>query len=91
MLSREAEEEKEDTEELKPSGAPGCQRGDSLSGGHEGPPVTCDESQTSSGSPTDDSQLPSEHTGLSEASERNGEQVHPSGSLPVISLIINLI
>ncbi|XP_034461521.1 rho guanine nucleotide exchange factor 12 isoform X1 [Hippoglossus hippoglossus] len=72
MLSREAEEEKGETEELKPSGAPGCQRGDSLSGSHEGPSVTCDESQTSSGSPPDDSQLPSEHAGLSETTECNG-------------------
>ncbi|XP_053297394.1 rho guanine nucleotide exchange factor 12 isoform X1 [Pleuronectes platessa] len=70
MLSREAEEEKEETEELKPSGAPGCQRGGSLSGSHEGP--MGDESQTSSGSPPDDSQLPSELTGMSEATERNG-------------------
>ncbi|XP_060941809.1 rho guanine nucleotide exchange factor 12 isoform X2 [Limanda limanda] len=71
MLSREAEEEKEETEELKPSGgALGCQRGGSLSGGHEGP--TCEESQTSSGSTPDDSQIPSEHAGLSEATEHNG-------------------
>uniref|UniRef100_A0A8D3D500 Rho guanine nucleotide exchange factor 12-like n=1 Tax=Scophthalmus maximus TaxID=52904 RepID=A0A8D3D500_SCOMX len=67
MLSREAEEEPEETEENKLSGAPGGQQSDSVPGGPEEPPppppppppaAACDESRAA--------------TGLSEAAERNG-------------------
>ncbi|KAF0022938.1 hypothetical protein F2P81_024919 [Scophthalmus maximus] len=67
MLSREAEEEPEETEENKLSGAPGGQQSDSVPEGPEEPPppppppppaAACDESRAA--------------TGLSEAAERNG-------------------
>ncbi|XP_044077360.1 rho guanine nucleotide exchange factor 12-like isoform X2 [Siniperca chuatsi] len=69
MISREAEEEKEDTEESKQSGAPGCQLSASLPGSPKGP---CDESRASASSQKDNPQLPSGHSGLSETAERNG-------------------
>ncbi|XP_070699506.1 rho guanine nucleotide exchange factor 12-like [Pempheris klunzingeri] len=69
MLSREAEEE---TEENRQSGAPGCPLSASLPGSPEGPSVACDESRASASSQKDDAPLPSGHTGLSEAAERNG-------------------
>ncbi|XP_069366192.1 rho guanine nucleotide exchange factor 12 isoform X2 [Paralichthys olivaceus] len=75
MLSREAEEEKEETEELKLTGAPGCQQSDSPPGSHQGPSAAGDESQAPPGLLTDDSQLPSEHAGLTETTERNGGSV----------------
>eukprot|EP00064_Thunnus_orientalis_P000331 superscaffoldBa00000017_g331 len=71
MMSREAEEEKEETEENKPSGAPGCQLSASLPGSPEGPSAACDGSRASASS-QNDSQQSSGHTGLSETTERNG-------------------
>ncbi|CAK6964561.1 LOW QUALITY PROTEIN: rho guanine nucleotide exchange factor 12 [Scomber scombrus] len=72
MMSREAEEEKEETEENKPSRATGCQLSASLPGSPEGPSAACDESRASASSQKDDSQLSPGHAGLSETTERNG-------------------
>lgn len=66
MISREAEEEKEET---------GCQLSASLPGSPDGPPAACDGSRASASSQKDDSQPSTGHTGLSETTERNGEQV----------------
>nr|XP_020454230.1 rho guanine nucleotide exchange factor 12-like isoform X2 [Monopterus albus] len=61
MMSREAEEEKEKN---KQTGTPGCQLTASSTGGPEGLPAACDESQTSGHF--------SGHTDPPETSERNG-------------------
>ncbi|KAM9348328.1 rho guanine nucleotide exchange factor 12-like [Symphorus nematophorus] len=62
MMSREAEEE---TEESKQSGAPGCQLSASLPGSPEGPSAAPEESRESAASQK-------ENPGLSETTERNG-------------------
>ncbi|XP_026183905.1 rho guanine nucleotide exchange factor 12 isoform X2 [Mastacembelus armatus] len=66
MISREAEEEKEET------GSPGCQLSASLPGSPEGLSAACDDSQASASLQKDDPQLHSGHTDLSETTERNG-------------------
>ncbi|XP_023286681.1 rho guanine nucleotide exchange factor 12-like isoform X2 [Seriola lalandi dorsalis] len=72
MMSREAEEEKEETEDNKQSGAPVCQLSASSPGSPEGASAARDESRASASSQKDDLQLPPGHTGLSETTERNG-------------------
>lgn len=71
MISREAEGEKEETEESKQSGAPGCQLSASLPGSPEGP----SESRATASLQKENPQLPSGHTELSESTERNGERI----------------
>lgn len=65
MMSREVEEEKEETEENKLSA--------SMLENPEGPPAACDESRASAGPQKDDAQLPSAQTELPDTAERNGE------------------
>lgn len=72
MISRDAEEE---TEETKQSGAPGRQLSASLPASPEGPSAACDESRASASSQKDNAELPSGHTGPSETTERNGERI----------------
>ncbi|XP_040006687.1 rho guanine nucleotide exchange factor 12-like isoform X2 [Xiphias gladius] len=72
MMSREAEEEKEETEHNKQRGAPGCQLSASLPGSPEGPSAACDESRASTSAQKDEPQPPPGHTGLPETAERNG-------------------
>ncbi|XP_071362686.1 rho guanine nucleotide exchange factor 12 isoform X2 [Trachinotus anak] len=71
MMSREAEEEKEETEN-KQSGAPGGQLSASSPGSPEGASAARDESRAATSLQKDDPQLPPGHTGLSETTERNG-------------------
>ncbi|XP_034745196.1 rho guanine nucleotide exchange factor 12-like isoform X3 [Etheostoma cragini] len=68
MISREAEDEKEETGESRQSGALGGQLSASLPGSPEGP----SESQATASSQKENPQLPSGHTELSETTERNG-------------------
>ncbi|XP_067347892.1 rho guanine nucleotide exchange factor 12 isoform X2 [Channa argus] len=72
MMSREAEQDKEDTEEKKLSGAPGCQLSVSLPLSPQGLSAPCDESQATASLQKDDPLLLSGHTGQSDTTEPNG-------------------
>lgn len=69
MMSREAEEEKEEAEENKQT------TGASLSESPEGLSAAREENRASASLQKDDAQLLSGHTGLSETAERNGEGI----------------
>lgn len=71
MISRDTEEEKEETQESKQSGTPGCQLSASLPGSPDGP----SESQASASPQKENPQLPSGNTELSETTEHNGEGI----------------
>lgn len=75
MMSREAEEEKEETEENKQTGASRCQLSASLPGRPEGLSAANEERQVSASLQKDNPQVLSGHTGLSETTERNGEGI----------------
>ncbi|XP_026227137.1 rho guanine nucleotide exchange factor 12 isoform X2 [Anabas testudineus] len=72
MMSREAEAEKEETDEKKQTGVAACQLSASFPGSPEGLSAACEESQGSASLQKDDPPLLSGHTGLSETTERNG-------------------
>lgn len=75
MMSREAEAEKEETDEKKQTGVAACQLSASFPGSPEGLSAACEESQGSASLQKDDPPLLSGHTGLSETTERNGEGI----------------
>lgn len=75
MMSREAEEEKEETEENKQTGSPGCQLSASLPESPEGLSAVCEENQASASLQKDGPVFFSGHTGPSETTERNGELI----------------
>ncbi|XP_008331233.1 rho guanine nucleotide exchange factor 12 isoform X2 [Cynoglossus semilaevis] len=70
MLSREAEEEKEET--LVQKRIRGFEQNDSSAESPACPPAACEENQSSTSSQKDEPQVSSGHTGLSETTEHNG-------------------
>lgn len=71
MLSREAEEEKEET--LVQKRIRGFEQNDSSAESPACPPAACEENQSSTSSQKDEPQVSSGHTGLSETTEHNGD------------------
>ncbi|KAK2828410.1 hypothetical protein Q5P01_019444 [Channa striata] len=72
MMTREAEEVKEDSEAKKQTDAPGCQLSASLPGSPEGLSATSVESQATASLQKDDPLFLSRHAGQSDTNEPNG-------------------